>query len=112
MAHYEKEDLPEGIEVAIPDYANLDRPLVELFTLDPASCAACTYMLAVFEKVRAALAGEADWGDYRYNKVEDIARMARVGVKNLPSIYLNGELLYDSIIPTEEELTEHIRNAK
>ena len=35
----------ENIEVAIPDYGNLEKPLVEVFTLDSATCAACGYMM-------------------------------------------------------------------
>jgi uroporphyrinogen decarboxylase len=32
-----------------------------------------------------------------------------MGVKNLPSIYLNGELKYSSIIPDHDELVAEIR---
>jgi len=32
----------EDVDVTTPDYANLERPLIEAFTLDSASCAACT----------------------------------------------------------------------
>ena len=38
-------------DVEIPDYANLDKVLIELFLLDPEQCAACTYMLAAVEAV-------------------------------------------------------------
>jgi uroporphyrinogen decarboxylase len=31
-----------------------------------------------------------------------------MGVKNLPSIYINGELAYSSIIPSNRELVETI----
>ena len=110
LANYSQEDPTDGIEVELPDYGNLTKPLVELFTLDPVACAACTYMLAAVEEAKAIVGDGADWGDYRYNKLEDIARMKKVGVANLPSIYINGKLYYDSLIPTKEELIETIRN--
>ncbi len=95
--------------IDVPDYAHLKRPLIELFTLDPKTCAACTYMLASVEEVKSKLGEEKyDWGDYRYNNIKDIARMSKVGVKNLPSIYINGELVFDSLIPTQEELMKAI----
>ena len=34
----------DDIAVELPDYENLPRPLIEVFTLDSATCAACTYM--------------------------------------------------------------------
>lgn len=109
VANYEKLDVTEGIEVELPDYVNLKKPLVELFTLDPLACAACTYMLDVVQNTQTVMGVElVEWGDYRYNKIEDIARMAKVGIKNLPSIYINGSLVYDSIIPSHEELKNKI----
>lgn len=110
VANYTKIDVTEGIEVDLPDYDNLKKPLVELFTLDPTACAACTYMLASANGAKDIIGEEeVDWGDYRYNKLEDIARIAKVGCKNLPSIYINGKLRYDSLIPSVEELVEVIR---
>jgi uroporphyrinogen decarboxylase len=110
VENYTTVDVTEGIEVDLPDYANLKKPLLELFTLDPVACAACTYMLAAVEGAKKIIGEEdVDWGDYRYNKLEDIARMAKVGVKNLPSIYINGELKYDSLIPTIDELVEVLK---
>ena len=45
------------IDVALPDYAHLTKPLVEVFTLDSATCAACTYMMG------AANVAKATFGD-------------------------------------------------
>ena len=39
--------------MGIADYEHLDRPLIEVFTLDSATCAACTYMMDA-----ALIAGE------------------------------------------------------
>ncbi len=112
VANYQNVSITEGIDVDLPDYEKLDRPLVELFSLDPVACAACTYMLAALEGAKKVMdPSEADWGDYRYNKLEDIARMQKVGVKNLPSIYINGKLVYDSIIPSVDELVKRIRES-
>ncbi|MEL7602705.1 MAG: uroporphyrinogen decarboxylase family protein, partial [Bacillota bacterium] len=40
------ESVGADVEVELPDYDALPRPLLEAFTLDSASCAACTYMWA------------------------------------------------------------------
>lgn len=107
VENYETEDL--DVEVEIPDYENLDKPLVEVFTLDSDTCAACTYMYA------AALEGKKYFGDkievreYKYNNRENIARVRKMGVKHLPSIYINGELKFSSIVPNREELLGEIK---
>ena len=40
-----------------------------------------------------------------------MARCIKMGVPNLPSMYINGKLTYRSIIPTRAELEGAIREA-
>ena len=40
---------------------------------------------------------------------EDIARMKKMGVPNLPSVYINGKMKFRSIIPSKDELEAAIR---
>jgi len=101
----------EDVEVELPDYDKLEKPLIEVFTLDAETCAACTYML------KAALEAEKEYGDdvevveYKYTKLEDIARTKKMGVQKLPSIYINGELKWSSIIPSRDELFKEVEKA-
>lgn len=97
------------IDVQLPDYAHLPRPLMEVYTLDSASCAACGYMVSAAQRAAEELAGQVDWVEYKFTTLENIARMQKLGVKNLPSIYINGELKFSSIIPGNKELMEAIR---
>ncbi len=98
------------IEVDLPDYAHLSRPLVEVFTLDSAACAACMYMLLAAENGVRVFDGGVDLVEYKFTKRENIARAMKLGVKNLPAIYINGELKFSSIIPSHEELVETIQS--
>lgn len=45
----------DDIPVDLPDYAHLEKPLVEVFTLDSATCAACTYMMGAANVAKAHL---------------------------------------------------------
>jgi uroporphyrinogen decarboxylase len=45
-----------------------------------------------------------DWVEYKFTKKENIARCIKVGVKNLPSMYINGTLIYSSLIPSKQDL--------
>lgn len=106
VANYEAVD--DDIEIEIPDYANLEKPLLEAFTLDSASCAACQYMWATACDAKAKYGDAIDVIEYKYNKRENIARCKRMGVTNLPTLYINGEPKYVSIIPSHEEFYAEI----
>ena len=101
----------EDIEVELPDYGNLEKPLVEVFTLDSASCAACGYMMVAVNDVWKEFVDKIDVVEYKFTEKENIARCMKIGVKNLPSMYINGKLKYSSIIPNKKELIDAIENA-
>ena len=96
--------------VELADYSNLDRPLIEVFTLDSATCAACGYMVDAVKVAKDNYKDAIDYVEYKISIKENIARIKKMGVKNLPSIYINGELKYSSIIPSRKELFEMIEN--
>ncbi len=100
------------IEVDLPDYNNLTKPFVEVFTLDSATCAACTYMMGAANVAKQTYGDEIDVVEYKFTEKENIARCVKMGVKNLPSIYINGELKFSSIIPSKEELEAVINAVK
>lgn len=101
----------EEIAVELPDYAHLTKPLVEVFTLDSATCAACTYMMGAANEAKAAFGDAIDLVEYKYTVKENIARCKKMGVPNLPSMYINGALKYRSLIPGKEELHAAIQQA-
>ncbi|NWG16865.1 MAG: thioredoxin family protein [Chloroflexi bacterium] len=103
LANYHAPELFD-IEVELPDYAHLEKPLIEVFTLDSDSCAACMYMLGAAARGADEMAGRVDLVEYKFTERENVARCKKLGVKNLPSIYINGELVFSSIIPSAQEL--------
>jgi uroporphyrinogen decarboxylase len=94
--------------VKLPDYANLEKPLIEVFTLDSDTCAACTYMLGAAQRVVNELEGQVDIIEYKFTKPENVARIVKMGISKLPSIVINGELKYSSIIPSNEAFLDEI----
>ena len=102
----------EDIYVELPDYDALTKPFVEVFTLDSATCAACTYMMGAANAAKERFGDEIDIVEYKFTLKENIARCVKMGVKNLPAIYINGELSFSSIIPSAEQLDEAINKAK
>lgn len=101
----------DDIEVEIPDYANEEKVIVELFLLDPEQCAACTYMKASAVDAYEEMKDIAEIREYKYFIKEDIARTRKMGVKNLPTMCIDGEQKFISIIPSREELLEAVKAA-
>lgn len=99
----------DDIEVEIPDYANAEKVIVELFLLDPDQCAACTYMLNSVVDAFDEIKDVAEYRVYKYFIREDIARTRKMGLTNLPTMCVDGDIKWVSIIPSREEFVETIR---
>ncbi len=103
--------LEDDTPVDLPDYGRLERPLVEVFTLDSATCAACTYMMAAAARAKEHFGDQIDLVEYKYTERMNIARCRKMGVKSLPSIYINGKLIFASLIPSADELDRALGTA-
>jgi len=110
VKNYQAEEIDTS-NVVIPDYASLTKPLVEVFTLDSAQCAACGYMMGAANQAKETFGDKIDMIEYKFIYKENVARCVKMGVPNLPSMYINGELKYRSIIPTKAELEAAINEA-
>ena len=102
------ESIGDDVEVEMPDYEHLEKPLIEAMTLDSISCAACGYMWATVEDAIKAYGDKIECHEYKYTTREGIARCKKMGVKQLPSLYINGKLYYESIIPSQDEFFAEI----
>ncbi|RJQ42269.1 MAG: uroporphyrinogen decarboxylase [Anaerolineaceae bacterium] len=107
VENYTKTEI--DIPVTLPDYKHLSKPLIEVFTLDPDTCAACTYMWRAAQKVKEILGDKVDLTLYRITEIETIARVKKMGIEKIPAIYINGELKYSSIIPGQSEFLDEIQ---
>jgi uroporphyrinogen decarboxylase len=103
LANYQAEEMDLD-SVTLPDYTERQLPLMEVFTRDSASCAACTYMLTAAERAAETMAGKVEMVEYKITQPENIARMLKMGIKNLPCIIINGDLRFSSLIPSQQEL--------
>jgi uroporphyrinogen decarboxylase len=103
---YVREDL--NIDLVMPDYANLKRVLVEVLTIDSATCAACGYMKAAADEMLKEFGDKVEIIERKILEAENIVRLGRLGVTNLPTIVINGEVKFISVIPNREELKRAI----
>ncbi len=104
----EDDDSLAGVTYDLPDYANEDQVIMDIITLDSESCAPCQYMM---EAVRVAAEPYGDKVKYIEHKVKDkesVVCMMKLGVANIPTICIDGDIKYVSIIPDHQELKDVI----
>ena len=111
IRNYEGGNAFADIEVEIPDYASEDKVIIELCLLDPDQCAACGYMQAAVTDIYDEIKDKAEYRIYKYFIKEDIARFMKMGIGNLPTMCIDGEQKYISLIPNKEELIAAIDEA-
>jgi uroporphyrinogen decarboxylase len=95
-------------DIILPDYANLEKPLIEVFTIDSDSCAACGYMVGAARRASQSLEGKVDVVEHKLTLPENVVRVKKMGIQHLPAIMINGKLKFSSIIPTNQELVSEI----
>ena len=102
LSHYVSTVL--DAEVELPDYAHLSKPLVEVFTIDSATCPACGYMYDAARTAAVHFGDRIEVVERKTTLRENIGRAKRLGLKNLPCLLIDGELKFSSIIPSRKVL--------
>jgi uroporphyrinogen decarboxylase len=81
---------------------------VEVVTLDSEGCAPCQYMMESLMRVREKYGDKLTYRETLIKSLAGIKRVQQLGCKNLPSMLINNELVFDNIIPTDEELLREL----
>lgn len=95
-------------EVAPPDYAREPHVIVDVITLDSASCAPCQYMMDAVHRAAQRVSQPVIVKEHRITTREGIGMMTRLGVKNIPTICLDGQVAFSSIMPDQNTLVAAI----
>lgn len=90
-----------------------DKIVVDVLTLDSVQCAACGYMMesmaAMPEEVQALI----EYKEWSIKNKTGIGKFMELKGKVLPSIAIEGDIVFPSIIPQYEELIdEMVKRAK
>lgn len=81
---------------------------VEVVTLDSEGCAPCQYMMESLFRVKDRYGDKLTYRETLIKSLGGIKRVSAIGVKNLPSMLINNELVFDNIVPTDEELIKEV----
>jgi uroporphyrinogen decarboxylase len=98
--------------VTLPDYAAEPKVIVDVITLDSTACAPCQYMMETVRKAADAIGTPAfDIREHKIKEPSGIAMMLKLGVKALPTICIDGEVCFVSIIPDQTTIIERLSAA-
>ena len=92
----------------LPDYKTSPSVCLDVITLDSASCAPCQYMMDAVHRAAKRLSKPVNVREHRIATRAGIAAMVKLGVKNIPTICIDGEVAFSSIIPDMNTLVARI----
>ena len=98
----------DGIEYELPDYANEKQVIVDVITLDSSSCAPCQYMMEAVTQACAPFGDKVKYIEHKIKEKESVVCMIKLGVNNIPTIVIDGEIKYASIIPEVAALQKDV----
>lgn len=105
-SHDAQEDDYDDIE--IPSYHQHKEVIVDVITLDSTSCAPCQYMMEAVEKAAEKAFVKVYINEHKIKARAGLGMMKKLGVSNLPTICIDGEIAFASIIPDSKTLVKAI----
>ena len=91
------------------DYGQSDKVIVDIITLDSESCAPCQYMVEAVKRVAPHFEGVVEWREHSIKKMESVSFMSSLLVKNIPTICIDGKIVFVSQIPPQSQLIDAIQ---
>jgi len=84
---------------------------IDIITLDSKACPPCQYMVEAANKAVEKIGKDIVVQEHKITDKAGISAMVKLGVKNIPTICINGKVAFSSIIPDIDKLIEAIKNA-
>jgi hypothetical protein len=81
---------------------------IDVLTLDSVQCAACGYMMESIAAMPAEIQDLIEYREWSIKTREGIARFKELKGKVLPTICIEGDLVFPSMIPQYEELIDEM----
>jgi hypothetical protein len=83
-----------------------DKIIIDVLTLDSVQCAACGYMMESIAALPKEIQDVIEYKEWSIKNKEGIGKFIEMKGKVLPTIAIQGDLLFESIIPQYEELID------
>lgn len=93
----------------LKEYGKADKVIVDIITLDSEACAPCQYMVDAVKRVTPEFEGIVEWREHKIKYRESLVFMTSLMVRNVPTICIDGEIVFVSRIPPRDELIATIQ---
>ena len=85
-----------------------DKIKIDVLTLDSVQCAACGYMMESIAALPEEVQDMIEYTEWSIKTKEGIGKFMELKGKVLPTICIEGDLVFESIIPQYEELIDEM----
>ncbi len=89
-------------------FSNPDQMLIDVVTLDAASCAPCQYMLEAVRIACEPFGDKVKFVERSIKTPDGLGYMSALGARNIPTLCINGEIVFVSSIPPVNEIRKAI----
>ncbi|MBN2713393.1 MAG: uroporphyrinogen decarboxylase, partial [Planctomycetes bacterium] len=97
-------------DIAVPDYASENKVIVDLITLDSATCAPCQYMTEAANRAAEKFGADVSVREHKVTTRDGLGYMTKLGVANIPTLCIDGKAEFISIIPDQPTLVKAIED--
>jgi len=91
------------------DYGKLDKVMIDIITLDSEACAPCQYMVEAVKNIMPQFEDLVIWREHKIKMKDSVEFMTALFVRNIPTICIDGEIVFVSKIPGRDELIRVIQ---
>jgi len=92
----------------LKDHWSNKKVVIDIITLDSGSCAPCKYMVDAVARASKTFGGKVMMTEHKITSKNGLQMMVSLGVKNLPTIVIDGNVEFISQIPPVEKITNKI----
>jgi len=102
-------ETPDQNKLDMNEYGQADKVIVDIISLDSEACAPCQYMVDAVKRVAPEFEGIVEWREHKIKYRESLIFMTSLMVRNVPTICIDGEIVFVSRIPPRDELIAAIQ---
>jgi len=90
-------------------YGSSEKVIMDVVTLDAASCAPCQYMLEAVKRACESFGDKVEYFERSVKTPEGVEFMVAIGASNIPTLCIDGEITFVSNIPPVSEIKKAIQ---
>lgn len=87
-----------------------DKVVIDVVTLDSSSCAPCQYMVDAVARACRKFGNKVVYKEHKIKEAEGVQMMVSLGVRNLPTIVIDGNIEFISQIPPLSKIEDRIQH--